>query len=198
MIKLKRIDPDSNDNESGTKEDEPEITVDPKGGVSLKPKESEEEKEEKKIEASKPIETMVPSTPSAPVIASSPKAAPVAQNSTHEVVPVVEEVAKEVTTTDPSTGLAKKEIIKVPEVKNKVVAKTATTPLAAPLAPILTPSAAPVAQNSTHEVVPVVEQVEKVVTTKDSTTGEEKKEILKVPVTKNKVIAKPGLVAPAA
>ena len=56
----------------------------------MKPKESEEEKEEKKREASKPVETMVPSTPANPVIASAPKPAPVAQNSTHEVVPVVE------------------------------------------------------------------------------------------------------------
>jgi hypothetical protein len=45
MLKLKRIDPDENNNESGTKEEEPEITVDSKGTVSLKPKETEEEKE---------------------------------------------------------------------------------------------------------------------------------------------------------
>jgi hypothetical protein len=127
MIKLKRIDPDSNRDENDTKEDEPEITVDSKGSVSLKPKESEEEKEEKKIEAAKPIETMVPTAPAAPVApVSAPKAAPVAQNATHEVVPVVENVAKEVTTTDPTTGSVKKEIVKVPEVKNKVVPKAAT------------------------------------------------------------------------
>ena len=101
MIKLKRIDPDASD-EGATKEEEPEITVDSKGSVSLKPKETEEEKEEKKKEAAKPIEPIVPLAPAAPVTA--PKAAPVAQNSTHEVVPVVEHVAKEVVTTDAATG----------------------------------------------------------------------------------------------
>lgn len=65
------------------------------------------------------------------------------------------------------------------------------------VASVAAPVAAPVAQNSTHEVVPVVEQEEKVVTTKDSTTGEEKKEVIKVPVTKNKVVPKAGAVVPA-
>ena len=51
-------------------------------------------------------------------------------------------------------------------------------------------TAAPVAQNSTHEVVPVVEEEQKEVTTKDTVTGEEKKEIVKVPVTHNKVVPK--------
>jgi len=45
---------------------------------------------------------MTPLASAAPV--NVPKAAPVAQNSTHEVVPVVENVTKEVVTTDPSTG----------------------------------------------------------------------------------------------
>jgi hypothetical protein len=84
--------------------------------------------------------------------------------------------------------------------KNKVVPKTAVpvaTPLeqvaAAPLAPVVpvtAPVAAPVAQNPTHEVVPVVEEESKVVKTKDETTGEEKTEVVKVPVTKNKVVPK--------
>lgn len=39
-------------------------------------------------------------------------------------------------------------------------------------------------------MIPVVEEEEKEVTTKDSLTGEEKKEVVKVPVTKNKVVAK--------
>jgi hypothetical protein len=70
-----------------------------------------------------------PLTPSA-----APKAAPVAQNSTHEVIPVVEHVAKEVVSTDPTTGQQKKEVVKVPETKNKVVPKVAApVPVAAPL-----------------------------------------------------------------
>jgi len=108
MLRLKRIDPDNRyKEETETKEDEPEITVDSKGSVSLKPKETEEEKEEKAKEAAKPVEPVVPLTPSPAVQPIAPvavKAAPVAQNSTHEVIPVVEHVAKEVTTTDPTTG----------------------------------------------------------------------------------------------
>jgi len=50
-------------------------------------------------------------------------------NATHEVVPVVEEEVKEVTKKDPVTGAEKKEIVKVPVVKNKIVAKK--TPLVA-------------------------------------------------------------------
>lgn len=42
----------------------------------------------------------------------------------------------------------------------------------------------------THEVVPVVENEDKIVKTKDPATGEEKTEVLKVPVTKNKVVPK--------
>lgn len=50
-------------------------------------------------------------------------AAPVAQNSTHEVVPktVIEE--KEVTSVNKVTGEIKKEIKKVPVVKNEIVPK---------------------------------------------------------------------------
>ena len=79
-------------------------------------------------------------TPAAPV------AAPVAQNSTHEVVPVVEEETKEVITKDPITLEDKKEIVKVPVTKNKVVPK-GTLPSAAPVAaPVEIPEAkAPVA-----------------------------------------------------
>jgi hypothetical protein len=41
ILKLKRLDPDTMyKDENETKEDEPEITVDSKGGVSLKPKET--------------------------------------------------------------------------------------------------------------------------------------------------------------
>jgi hypothetical protein len=132
MLRLKRIDPDNRyKDESDTKEDEPEITVDSKGTVSLKPKESDEEKEEKAKEAARKVEPVMPLTPPA---AAKTVAAPVAQNSTHEVVPVVENVAKEVTTKDPSTGVEKKEVVKVPEVKNKVVPKkSATVPVATPL-----------------------------------------------------------------
>jgi hypothetical protein len=63
--------------------------------------------------------------------------------------------------------------------------------------PVPTPVAAPVAQNSTHEVVPVVEEEEKEITTKDTSTGLEKKEKVKVPVTKNKVVPKGSLPASA-
>lgn len=58
MIKLKRMDPDNiaDGKHDAEEEGEPEITVDPKGSVSLKPKKSEEEKEEDKKEAAKPME----------------------------------------------------------------------------------------------------------------------------------------------
>ena len=139
MLKLKRVDPDNEDREGDTKENEPEITVDSKGTVSLKPKETQEEKEEKAKEEAKPKEELKPIAP-----AVVPKAAPVAQNSTHEVVPVVEHVAKEVTTKDPSTGEEKKEVVKVPEVKNKVVPKA--TVVSAPIvSPTATPLVAPIA-----------------------------------------------------
>lgn len=62
------------------------------------------------------------------------------------MVPVVEEEEKEVVTKDLATGVEKKEKVKVPVVKNKIVPKA---PAAA--------AGAPVAQNATHEVVPVVE-----------------------------------------
>jgi len=82
--------------------------------------------------------------------------------------------------------------VKVPETKNKVVPKVAApVPVATPLEQaVVAPISAPVAQNSTHQVVPVVEEETKEVTTKDTTTGEEKKEVVKVPVTKNKVVSK--------
>ena len=92
----------------------------------------------------KPIEKVVASAipaATAPLAAPTPLAAPVAQNATHEVVPVVEEEDKEVTTKDTTTGEEKKEIIKVPVTKNKVIKK----PAAAAVAPIVTPIAAPVA-----------------------------------------------------
>jgi len=118
-----------------------------------------------------------------------------------EVVPVVVEEEKEVTTKDITTGEEKKEIVKMPVTKNKVIRKPAAAapvPVVTPAA-ISAPAAAPVAQNSTHEVVPVVEEEEKEVTTKDTATGEEKKEIVKVPVTKNKVVPKKvATIAPAA
>jgi hypothetical protein len=159
-----------------------------------------------------PLEGAAAATPATPQVATPvpsvitpPTTPPVAQNSTHEVVPVVEEEQKEVTTKDTITGEEKKEIVKVPVTKNKVVPKTqkpvigdiplavspsTVLPTAAPLSPVAAPVAAPVAQNSTHEVIPVVEEEQKEVTTKDTTTGEEKKEIVKVPVTKNKVVPK--------
>lgn len=111
---------------------------------------------------------------------------------------------KEIPVADAKTGTIKKIIEKVPVTKNKVIPKPAGAPLSAPAAvvpavtplaaPASAPVAAPVAQNSTHEVVPVVEEETKEVTTKDAATGEEKKEVVKIPVTKNKVV--PKAVAP--
>jgi len=43
---------------------------------------------------------------------------------------VVEETTKEVTSTDPLTGEEKREVVKVPVVKNKVVPRAAAVPLA--------------------------------------------------------------------
>jgi hypothetical protein len=58
MIKMKKMDPESLDNDDKeTKKDEPEITVDSKGSVSLKPKESAEDKAEK--EKPKEIESTI-------------------------------------------------------------------------------------------------------------------------------------------
>lgn len=51
---MKKIDPESfGSDDKNTNEDEPEVTVDSKGSVSLKPKESVEDKEEKAREESK-------------------------------------------------------------------------------------------------------------------------------------------------
>ena len=75
----------------------------------------------------------IPAT-TVPLASPTPLAAPVAQNSTHEVIPVVEEEEKEVTTKDTTTGEEKKEVIKVPVTKNKVVPKAVVAPLAAPFA----------------------------------------------------------------
>lgn len=111
-----------------------------------------------------------------------PKAQPVAQNSTHEVVPVTDIEEKEIPVADAKSGKIKKVIEKVAVTKNKVIPKApGATPVAAPTAEVplegaaaatpvaanasvpiaspavATPVAAPVAQNSTHEVVPVVE-----------------------------------------
>jgi hypothetical protein len=120
---------------------------------------------------------------------------------------------KEIPVADTKSGKIKKVIEKVPVTKNKVIPKVpgatpvaatpsveaplegaAATPVVTPVAPVPTvvtpPVTAPVAQNSTHEVVPVVEEEQKEVITKDVTTGEEKKEVVKVPVTKNKVVPK--------
>ena len=149
------------------------------------------------------------------------KVPPVAQNSTHEIVPVTDIEEKEIPVPDAKSGKIKKVIEKVPVTKNKVIPKVpgetpvapmvdapleptaaatpvvppsaspvVTPPVAAPVPVVTPPAAAPVAQNSTHEVVPVVEEEQKEVITKDTTTGEEKKEIVKVPVTKNKVVPK--------
>jgi len=86
-----------------------------------------------------------------------------------------------VTSINKDTGAAEKQIVKVPVKKTKVVPKK--NPL-------------PVAQNSTHEVVPVVEEEPKVVSKVDEVTGQEVKEVIKVPVKKMKavpkVIAKPA------
>lgn len=67
-------------------------------------------------------------------------------------MPIVEEEEKEVITKDTSTGEEKKEKIKVPVTKNKVVKKSISSdvPLAVPAstpiaAPASTPIAAPVA-----------------------------------------------------
>jgi len=65
-----------------------------------------------------------------------------------------------VTTKDAATGLEKKEVIKVPVTKNKVVPKAAVVPTSAPV-DIPEAQAPAVAQNSTHEVVPVTEIEEK-------------------------------------
>lgn len=43
----------------------------------------------------------------------------------------------------------------------------------------------------------MIEEEEKEVTTKDTSTGEEKKEIVKIPVKKNKVVRKAGVAIPA-
>jgi hypothetical protein len=117
-----------------------------------------------------------------------PKTPPVAQNSTHEIVPVTDIEEKEIPVADTKSGKIKKVIEKVPVTKNKVIPKVpgetplATTPTVeaplegtaavTPVTPptpasspvplaspaVATPVAAPVAQNSTHEVVPVVEE----------------------------------------
>jgi len=67
IIKMKKIDPDDLD---GNKEEEPEVSVDDKGKVSLKPKETLEDK----IEAAKPKEELKP-TPVAPIVTPPPAAA---------------------------------------------------------------------------------------------------------------------------
>lgn len=71
------------------------------------------------------------------------------------------------------------EKVKTPVVKNKVVKK---------------PKAAPVAQNSTHEVVPEVQEEEQEITKTSKITGETTKQIVKVPVVKNVVKPKDGVV----
>ena len=48
---------------------------------------------------------------------------PIAQNATHEVVPVKEIEEKEVTKVDPITNTVKTEIVKMEVVKNKAVEK---------------------------------------------------------------------------
>jgi len=69
IIKMKKIDPDDLD-VYGNKEEEPEVSVDDKGKVSLKPKETLEDK----IEAAKPKEELKP-TPVAPIVTPPPAAA---------------------------------------------------------------------------------------------------------------------------
>lgn len=67
IIKMKKIDPESLDSDDkDSKEDEPEVTVNSKGAVSLKPKDSVEDKLEKAREESKS------STPLNPIIAPTP------------------------------------------------------------------------------------------------------------------------------
>lgn len=105
--------------------------------------------------------------------------APVAQNSTHQVVPVTEIEEKDEAKVDPLTNQVKIEKVRIPVVKNKVVKK---------------PKAAPVAQNSTHEVVPEVEEEEQEVTKTSKITGETTKTIVKVPVVKNVVKPKEGVI----
>lgn len=86
---------------------------------------------------------------------------------------------QEETKVDPVTQTVKVEKVKKPVVKNKVVKK---------------PKAAPVAQNSTHEVVPEVQEEEQEVTKISKITGETTKQIVKVPVVKNVVKEKEGVV----
>lgn len=93
-----------------------------------------------------------------------PKVAPVAQNSTHEVVPVTDIEEKEIPVADAKSGKIKKVIQKVPVTKNKVIPKTpgeppkaaptveaplegaaAVAPVPSTTAPVATPLATPVA-----------------------------------------------------
>jgi hypothetical protein len=53
-----------------------------------------------------------------------PKTPPVAQNSTHEIVPVTEVEEKEIPVADAKSPKIKKVIEKVPVTKNKVIPKT--------------------------------------------------------------------------
>jgi hypothetical protein len=87
-----------------------------------------------------------------------PEAAPpVAQNSTHEVIPVTEVEEKEEAKIDPVTKEVKVEKVRTPVTHNKVVPKAKVVP---------------VAQNSTHEVVPEVQEEEQEVTKTSKVTGE--------------------------
>jgi len=99
----------------------------------------------KKPDGEVPLAPAVAPAPVAPaaVLPAAPAAAPVAQNTTHEVVPVTEIEEKVEEKRDELTGEIKKEIVKKPVIKNKVIPKA--------IAP-------PVAANSTHEVIPVIEE----------------------------------------
>jgi len=69
---MKRIDPDAlegEDRDDEKKADEPEISVDSKGAVTLKPKDTPEEKAEKAREAPKPTAPLAPTIAPAPVAA---------------------------------------------------------------------------------------------------------------------------------
>jgi hypothetical protein len=66
---MKRIDPDALDSEDHEekKADEPEISVDSKGAVTLKPKDTPEEKAEKVKDELKPTAPLAPIVAPAPV-----------------------------------------------------------------------------------------------------------------------------------
>lgn len=89
------------------KSEEPEIKIDKDGNVNLKPKESKEEKDEKDQEEKDEAEVKevlkanaIKEAKKTTIKAAGPKkevkkvGAPIAQNSTHEVVPVVIDVPK--------------------------------------------------------------------------------------------------------